>query len=87
MAGDEQAERPDAVRAFMSAPPFSGRRPIFIGDDVTDIAGIAAAKALGGSAYSVGQMLTGADGVFASPSQVRAWLGQLVGVRAEARSA
>ena len=77
----------DAVRAFMQARPFSDRRPIFIGDDVTDIAGIAAAKALGGAAYSVGQRLAGADGVFASPAQVRAWLGQSVGVRLEARSA
>lgn len=77
----------EAVRAFMTAPPFAGRRPVFIGDDVTDIAGIAAAKALGGRAFSVGQKLDGADGVFASPTQVRAWLAQLAGSHPEVRTA
>lgn len=67
----------DAVSAFMQTVPFAGRAPVFIGDDVTDIAGMAAAKAFGGHAYSVGQMLEGADGAFASPSDVRAWLERL----------
>ncbi len=77
----------DAVRAFMQIAPFAGRRPVFIGDDVTDIAGIAAAKALGGRAFSVGRRLDGADGVFAAPAEVRAWLADLAGMRPEARRA
>lgn len=77
----------EAVRAFMAAAPFAGRRPVFIGDDVTDIAGIAAAKSLGGLAFSVGQMLDGADGMFESPSHVRAWLAQLAGSHPEVRTA
>lgn len=81
------ATKGDAVRAFMALPPFAGRSPIFVGDDITDIAGIAAAKALGGRAFSVGQTLEGADAVFASPQDVRAWLGRLVGTSPEAKRA
>lgn len=77
----------DAVSAFMQTAPFAGRAPVFIGDDVTDIAGMAAAKAFGGRAYSVGQMLEGADGAFAAPSDVRAWLERLVATRTRAQRA
>jgi trehalose 6-phosphate phosphatase len=68
----------EAVRAFMLTAPFAGRRPIFIGDDVTDVAGLHAAKALGGSAFSVSAPLPGADAFFDSPAEVRAWLESLV---------
>lgn len=77
----------EAVRDFMQTAPFAGRTPIFIGDDVTDIAGFAAVKAFGGHAVSVGRKLEGADAVFASPAEVRAWLASLVNVGQEARSA
>lgn len=77
----------DAVRTFMQAAPFAGRLPVFIGDDVTDVAGIAAAKALGGRAFSVGQRLEGADGVLASPTEVGAWLAGLLATQQEARRA
>ncbi len=56
-----------AVRSLMAQPPFAGRRPVYVGDDVTDEAGIAACTALGGTGYRVG-----AD--FADPAAVRAWL-------------
>ena len=77
----------EAVRDFMETEPFAGRIPIFIGDDVTDIAGFAAVKALGGHAFSVGRKLEGADAVFKSPAEVRAWLGGLIATRQEARRA
>lgn len=77
----------DAVRAFMEAAPYAGRTPVFIGDDVTDIAGFAAATALGGHAYSVGRPLEGAEEAFAGPADVRAWLAGLAGQRREARRA
>lgn len=60
-----------AVRALMAAPPFAGRRPLFLGDDVTDRDGIAAARALGGTG-----MLLGHD-TPAGPAEVRAWLAAL----------
>ncbi len=44
----------DSVAAFMDRPPFSGARPVFVGDDATDEDGFAAAQALGGLGVSVG---------------------------------
>jgi trehalose 6-phosphate phosphatase len=58
------------VRAIMQRAPFAGRLPIFIGDDVTDEDGIAAAKSLGGIGLRV------ADD-FGAPGDVRAWLARL----------
>ncbi|TCH98664.1 trehalose-phosphatase [Roseococcus sp. SYP-B2431] len=60
-----------AVREMMREPPFAGRLPIFIGDDVTDEDGIAAAEALGGMGYRV-------PDDFPEPEAVRAWLTSLL---------
>jgi trehalose 6-phosphate phosphatase len=63
-----------AIEALLSVAPFSGRTPIYVGDDTTDEAGFAAVSARGGFAYAVGQPRPGARGLFARPSDVRAWL-------------
>lgn len=44
----------DSLRAFMSRPPFAGAVPVFVGDDLTDEDGFAAARALGGFGVLVG---------------------------------
>ncbi len=61
-----------AVRAFMSEPPFAGRTPVFIGDDVTDEAGFAAVRELDGIAISIGRRLPGADFTLPQAEDVRA---------------
>lgn len=44
----------DAVTAFLGEAPFSGARPIFVGDDVTDEDGFKAAVEAGGFGVLVG---------------------------------
>ncbi len=61
------ADKGSAVQALAAEAPFAGRRPIFIGDDVTDEDGMAAARALGGAGMRV-------DAFFRDPAGVRAWL-------------
>ncbi len=66
-----------AVREVMSAPPFAGRRLVFIGDDTTDEAVFAILADLGGIGFSVGRKMQAARGVFASPADVRSWLARV----------
>jgi trehalose 6-phosphate phosphatase len=56
-----------AVIQLMEQPPFRGRLPVFIGDDVTDEDGIAAAARLGGAGLRV-------QDAFGDAAGVRAWL-------------
>ncbi len=68
------ADKGAAVRALMTRPPFADRVPVYIGDDVTDLDGIAAAQALGGVGWRV-------EPVFGTPAGVRAWLQDLTRLR------
>jgi trehalose 6-phosphate phosphatase len=45
----------EAVRLIMKEPAFKNRRPVFIGDDVTDEDGFLAVQDLGGTAVIVGE--------------------------------
>jgi trehalose 6-phosphate phosphatase len=68
--GLRAASKGHAVERLMAFPPFKDRRPIFIGDDVTDEAGMSAARDLGGVGLRVAEVFGG------EPAQVRAWLMQ-----------
>jgi trehalose 6-phosphate phosphatase len=66
-----------AVASFMREPPFAGRRPVFVGDDLTDRDGFEAVEALGGTSISVGERVRGQyqlDNV----ESVRGWLREFV---------
>jgi trehalose 6-phosphate phosphatase len=67
-----------AVRELMTHEPFKGRRPLFVGDDVTDESVFAIMPDLGGLAFSVGRRAKGVAGHFDDPSDVRAWLAHLL---------
>ncbi len=64
-----------ALETLLSLPAFRGRRPIMIGDDVTDLSAFAAATRLGGVGFKVaGELFSPAEADFAGPAAVRGWL-------------
>jgi trehalose 6-phosphate phosphatase len=66
------------VRELMSHAPFAGRRPVFIGDDVTDESVFAIMPSFKGLSFSVGRRARGVNGHFKAPKNVRAWLSHLL---------
>lgn len=70
------ATKGDAIKAFMTEPPFAGTRPVFVGDDLTDEHGFAAAARLGGAGVLVGPPRpTAARFRLPSVAAVADWLG------------
>jgi trehalose 6-phosphate phosphatase len=65
------------IRTLMAHLPFAGRRPIFVGDDVTDEDAFAVMPEFDGIALSVGRSVKGADRRFETPADVRQWIEQI----------
>jgi len=63
-----------AIALFMAEAPFSGRLPLFAGDDVTDEAGFATVQRLGGLGLKVGFGHSVAQYHCDSPQALRSWL-------------
>lgn len=61
------ADKGTAVRALLERPPYAGRIPLFVGDDVTDDDGIRAARELDGFGFQVAP-------TFGNAAGVRRWL-------------
>jgi trehalose 6-phosphate phosphatase len=66
------------VLELMTREPFKGRRPLFIGDDVTDETVFAIMPDFDGLAFSVGRRAMGVSGHFDSPDDVRQFLTHLL---------
>ena len=71
------ADKGRAIAAFMAEPPFQGRRPVFLGDDVTDEDGFRAVAAAGGIAIRVGAPIAAAAHCLPDVPAAVAWLGRL----------
>jgi trehalose 6-phosphate phosphatase len=66
------------VKELMTHEPFKGRRPLFIGDDVTDETVFGIMPDYDGLAFSVGRRAHGVAGHFDAPSDVREFLAHLL---------
>lgn len=67
-----------AVHRYMANPPFRGRRPVFLGDDLTDEFGFAAVNELGGLSVCIGDRVPScAQRRLASVHDAHRWLAQL----------
>lgn len=65
-----------AINDFMQLPPFAGRIPVFIGDDLTDEAGFDVVNAMDGISIKVGSGATAARGRLSDVDAVYRWLEQ-----------
>jgi len=71
-----------AIEDFMREPPFAGRLPLFVGDDVTDEAGFASVQGLGGVGVKIGRGPTLATHRIDGPQQFRDQLRAVAAARA-----
>lgn len=73
------AGKGNVVRRLMAEPPFAGRRPVAIGDDITDEAMFEAANAMGGLSIRVGSDGPPTEALYsiADTASLRAWVAAL----------
>lgn len=70
---DRGTDKGSAVAAFLAETPFSGRFPVYLGDDLADTSGMAVVERHGGLAIAVGHRVQ-ARWHLPSPTAARAWL-------------
>jgi len=67
-----------AIAEFLAEPPFAGRTPVFVGDDLTDELGFALVNRVGGESVKVGAGPTRARWRLSGADEVRRWLAAFV---------
>ncbi len=70
-------DKATAIETFLDEWPFSGRTPVFIGDDVTDNDGFRVVREHGGICVAVGDRVS-AEHQLVNPRAVSRWLGGLL---------
>jgi trehalose 6-phosphate phosphatase len=76
-----------SVAAFMREPPFAGRVPIYIGDDVTDESAFVAVNSFGGISIRVGEeAATAAHYRLSGVGEVLRWLEDLQNLEPASRA-
>jgi len=80
-------DKGEAIRRLMKVASFAGRRPLFIGDDITDEAGFDAVNELGGWSVFVGEEnpATRAGYRLEDVAAVRTWLASVFDDRDQER--
>lgn len=68
------ADKGAAMLQLMTLPAFISRKPVFVGDDITDENGFAAANLLGGSSVKIGQGKTVAKWRLRNITELMTWL-------------
>ncbi|QJT81309.1 trehalose-phosphatase [Kosakonia sp. MUSA4] len=76
-----------AIAAFLETPPFAGRIPVFVGDDLTDEHGFKTVNALGGESIKVGAGETQAKWRLDSVNEVYQWLERITDHQQEKQQA
>lgn len=82
----EGADKGVVIDAFLREAPFSGRLPIFAGDDVTDEVGFEAVNARGGISVKIGDGASAARFRAKSLHELREWFEELAGDPARERA-
>ena len=75
------ASKGRAIEEFLGEPPFAGRTPVFIGDDVTDEVGFSTVQRLGGIGIKVGEGATVAWRRVPDPATLRQELEAAIAAR------